>query len=408
MRFRWEATLPALLAFGLCGCGDQPLPPVGKGGGTCLDPNKLAFPTGDYSLHAPGKVTARSASMPLVTWMPTDSVQAFFGTRNVKLVLSQEKKLYLVSWETGNPDVLELSQGDEMPDLTSGDISSPLFSPDGNWITFAAGQGAQGFIEDIRNPLQPSWRVPLSIEAAQGYVTADPHWVTRNGRPWIYFANTEEPVKYIGTCGQFEGHTYRLAMMNDSTLDSLQTTGLPGAFRGGLSRDGVWAGTAYSPAGLFNTSDSLPPILISSPHQKCNPSMNPFPAGSLNSDFLMLLGFGGPAEQYRTPVDTLMEGVHENLWIHDQDDLILWRGKLPDSSHYYWEKPEWSAHPRFATAVAARKGEELVPLHCDLYAVKIPDLSNARRDTLYQAEGYFQLGKGAFGDGTYTHLWVGP
>jgi hypothetical protein len=401
---RLAAAVAAFACLALTGCGDQPLPPLPTGG-NCIDPFDLGYPEGDYSSHAAKRVTLAPATFPGVQWLPADSVQAFFGTRRVRLVVAQGQSLYLVSWETGNPDVYRLSQGDEMPDLTPGELSSPLFSPDGKWVTFAAGQGAQGFVLKVENPAQAGWRIPLSVD---GYVTADPHWVSSQGRQWIYFASTEEAIDYNLNCQQFPGSTYREMLVNDSTLDSLQVTGLPGAFRGGLSRDGAWAGTAYSPAALFKPGTSpASAILLAGGHQKCNPSMNPFAAGSPNTDFLMLLGFGG-SESYHTPAGILHEGLHENLWIHDKNDMIVWQGRLPDALHYLWDKPEWSTHPLYASAVAARTGEEALNLSCDLYSIKLPDLSQARRDTLHQAAGYLRLGKGAFGRGTYTHLWVEP
>jgi hypothetical protein len=402
--FRCAAWIAGTFAAVLTGCGDQALPPLTQNA-NCLDANELAYPEGEYSSHESKRVSFAPATLPGVQWLPADSVQAFFGTRKVRLAIAQGQSLYLVSWETGNPSVYRLSQNDEMPDLTPGYLSSPLFSPDGKWIAFAAGQGAQGFVLNVEDPSRASWRIPLSTE---GYVTADPHWVTRDGTPWVYFASTEEAVDYHSGCGQFPGYTYRQVLKNDSALDSLQTTGLPGAFRGGFSKDGVWAGTAYSPAALFNRETPLAaPIVLAGGHQKCNPSMNPFAAGAPNSDFLMLLGFGGNVD-YHTPVGVLREGLHENLWVHDRDDKIVWQGRLPDSVHYLWDKPEWSTHPLFASAVAARTGEETLDLNCDLYSVKLPDLSQARRDTLHQAAGYLKLGKGLFGRGTYTHLWVEP
>jgi hypothetical protein len=402
MQFLHRAGVLALACLALTGCGDKMLPPL-PSQNNCIDPLVLAYPEGDYSSHEARRVQFVPASLPGVQWLPADSVAAFFG--KVRLAVAQGQNLYLVSWETGNPDVYRLSQQDEMPDLSPGDLSSPLFSPDGNWIVFAAGQGSQGFALNVKNPAQPGWRIPLSVE---GYITSDPHWVSKEGRQWVYFASTEEAIDYNVSCGQFPGYTYRQVLKNDSTLDSLQATGLPGAFRGGFSKDGAWAGTAYSAAALFNReTPSAFPIVLAGGHQKCNPSMNPFPAGSPNADFLMLLGFGG-SENYVTPLGVLHEGLHENLWIHDKNDKIVWQGRLPDALHYLWDKPEWSTHPLFASAVAARISEDGSDLNCDLYSVKLPNLAQAGRDTLYQAAGYLKLGKGAFGRGTYTHLWVEP
>jgi len=373
-----------------------------------MDPNALSEPDGFFSGHEPKRIQLREVPVPGVTWAPIESVEAFFGKRDVRLVFSQLEKLYLVSWESGAARSWELSQGDETPDFYAPTyIPSPLFSPDGKWVTYATDQGYQGFVMNVENPALPSWRLPLSA-GGLFYNTADPHFVTRSGSnavEWIYFANTDGQVDFIDRCGAFDGYTYRVALMNDSTLDSLQPTGLPGAFRGGISRDGYWAGTTYGETGLFDTRDSLPPRLLAGRAQKCNASMNPFPTGSLNTDFLMLLAFGGT---YQSPLGPIQEAQHENLWIYSKEDLAVWRARTPGAGYYRWNKPEWSTHPRFASAVAARKGEEGQSWNCDLFSVKLPDLANARRDTLYEAEGNLALGKGRFSEGTYSHLWIKP
>ncbi len=393
-------------ALGLVACNSQPTSPP-PSTSTCLDADSLYPPEGVPSQHKAEKISFRPAAMAGITWAPGDSVSAFFGSSSVRLVVAQATSLFLIEWgSTGAPQVYELDQGDESPTGGLANFSNPQFSPDGNWIAYSAQQGAQGFALNVASPSASSWRIPLSTT---GYYTADPHWLVRNGKPWIYFDNTENTVGYTAACAQFDGHTYRVALENDSTIDSLQTTGLPGIFRGGLSRDGVWAGTAYSPAGLYNTTTpTVPPILLAGQQQKCNPSMNPFPAGSVNADFLMLLGFGGSGIEYHTPIDSLTEAEHQNLWIHDKQDLIIWQGKLPDASRYYlWDKPRWSTDPLFATSVTERPNESQTS-DCDLYAVKLPDLTSASRDTLYQAQGYLRLGSGGFNTGTYSHLWVGP
>jgi hypothetical protein len=138
--------------------------------------------------------------------------------------------------------------------------------------------------------------------------------------------------------------------------------------------------------------------------QQCNPSMNPYEPGSTHSDYMMILGFGGT--DYRL-VDgkTFVEGLHQNLWIYNRNDKIVWRAVRPDSSVYMrWDKPEWSTHPQYATAVAIHLDGEVG----DMYVVKIGDLANATEDTLALAQGYLKIGEGGFNSDVYSHLWVAP
>jgi hypothetical protein len=69
-----------------------------------------------------------------------------------------------------------------------------------------------------------------------------------------------------------------------------------------------------------------------------------------------------------------------------------------------FDKPEWSTHPDFATAILLQKATE----DGDLYAIRIGDLANADEGKLNQAQAYLKLGAGGFTSDSYSHMWVAP
>ena len=180
----------------------------------------------------------------------------------------------------------------------------------------------------------------------------------------------------------------------------MQVTGIDGAYRGGLSKDGRWAGTTYLTSTLFD-AESKGTVVLAGGRQQCNPSMNPFPSGGPHTDYMMILAFGGTYGSVSGPVS---EGLHENFWIYNKADKIVWQGRRPDEKFYLrWDKPEWSTHPRYATAVALPIGDEN---NGDLFVVKIGDLAEAKTDTVAQAQGYLKIGSGSFNSDSFSHLWV--
>jgi len=133
--------------------------------------------------------------------------------------------------------------------------------------------------------------------------------------------------------------------------------------------------------------------------------MNPYPPTALHTDYMMILAFGGEPAYNLINGDSVTEGLHENLWIYNKNNKIVWRAKRPDENLYErYDKPEWSTHWDYATAIALRKGSG----DGDLYVVKIGDLMNAEEGKLNEAEAYLKIGIGGFDSDTYTHLWVEP
>jgi len=200
--------------------------------------------------------------------------------------------------------------------------------------------------------------------------------------------------------------------MGDTAVDSLQPTGMPGAFRGGVSPGG-WAGTTYSTTGLkslvrgdkelWKFDSKQPTQLLAGGQQKCNASMNPFPANNLHPDYMLLLAFGG---EYQSVTGTVKEALHENLWVYNSKNKIVAQVKRPDSLNYrLWDKPEWSTHARYATAVANPMSELD---NCDLFIIDLGDLQLHSENNLAQAQATFRLASGGLTRGSYTHLWVSP
>lgn len=401
-KFRALILSAAVLVLGSCedpGTGSVTLVPA-----PCADPDSISLPRLSRTVHTrPDTVNGKTTTLEGVTWASGAAVEEFFGTRDIKFVFTINPHMYLVTYETGEANVTLISSGDEALGGGEGNINSPLFSPDGRKIAYAGTvRGKPAFIREAVSGEGDAKRVPLDPKA---HPTADPHWYQEDGKTFVYFSTLSGLVEYNADCQQLFGGTYRVEVREDLTVDSIRATGLPGAFRGGLSKDGNWAGTSYANSALFDKSNSKI-HLLGGEAQQCNSSINPFPAGSRNMDYLMILAFGGPTSYSTIDGSKAQEQLHENLWIYNKDDKIVWQAKRPDSTYKRYDKPEWSTHPDFATAVAIKCEEP--GCEGDLFAVRIGDLANAVEDTVMQARDYLKLGTTRFTSESYSHLWVAP
>jgi hypothetical protein len=393
------AAITTPLFLGSCeqeGAGPTTLPPA-----ICEDAEVLRLPRFSVTAHRSADTTfqGKTASIEGATWASGAAVEEFFGTRNIRMVFTIHPNMYLLTYETGEAHVTLISHGDESIGKAKGTINSPLFSPDGKKIVFAGSStGKPAFIQEVE-PGEAT--VKRAILDPKAHVTADPHWHIEGGKTYIYFATIAGLVKYAPDCGQIAGSTYRIEVSDDLKVDSIRLSGIAGAYRGGISKDGNWSGTSYASSALYNRATGQT-HLIERNEQQCNPSMNPFPIGSLHMDYMMILAFGG-ADYTTIDGSPAREELHENLWIYNKDGKIVWRAKRPDTSYTRYDKPEWSTHPNFATSVA---------LDCegcggDLFAVKIEDLANAPEDTVKLAKAFLKIGGGyRFTSETYSHLWV--
>jgi hypothetical protein len=194
-----------------------------------------------------------------------EQVQQFFGTTRFRFVYTLPSKtgmLYYLDYSAaGDPTPVPLAKpaGKE-----SWYCSSPLISPDGNWVTYHcfvnSSQG--GYYSSYIQRLQPGSKAILIADAA-----SDPHW-------WVDPFTREYYIVYAVTTGEYfceydfsdpvieatgEAGATKKQHLNGSWMDGPEHMGgllldkdsapytlirLP--FKGGLSRDGYFLSTAYS------------------------------------------------------------------------------------------------------------------------------------------------------------------
>jgi hypothetical protein len=397
-----SAQFLALLMLAGCQSGDGPVAPPDI---ACVDASVLKLPRFSITKHGhPVRMHGKLAAPAGVTWAKGDSVAAFFGGKPAKLVFVLNHDMYLVAYDAaGQPTITLISHNDEGSDSSTGSINSPLFSPDGNRIVFAGTTlGKPAFIQDVPAGEAEGWRIVVDQNTPRrAHVTADPHWHSEGGKTWIYFGTLSGLVRYDDKCDYLDGATYRTEVTGDTTTGPIEVTGIPGAYRGGISKDGKWVGTSYATSALFDMETKKTTVLAGGA-QQCNPSMNPYAPGSLHMDYMMILAFGG---KYPTVTgDSVTEGLHQNLWIYNNKNQIVWRANRPDTTKYLrWDKPEWSTHPNFATGVCLPYNDER---NGDLIVVKVGDLSNASEDSVRAPQAYLKIGQGNFNSDSYSHLWV--
>ncbi len=371
----------------------------------CDDASVLRMSGISGTLHKhPLQLRGESVTLDDVKWASGDSVKAFFGGRDVKLVCTRGKDLYLVVWHDGEPSITRISHDDEGLAGKSGLIISPLISPDGKRVAFnGSTRGKPTFVQDLAEGDAPVWRTPLDPRAR---VMSDPHWHVEDGKTFIYFATLNAVVNYSDRCDQIQGSTYRVEIKGDTSIGAFETTGIRGAYRGGISRDGNFAGTSYAATAIYDKLLDSTSLLLPG-QQQCNPSMNPYPAGSKHADYMMVLAFGGVKYPLVTG-GTITEGLHENLWIYNKHNQIVWQAERPNTSVYeLFDKPEWSTDPNFATATLMRRSDE----KSDIVVVRISDLADAEEGELHKArigQDYLLLATGGFNRDSFTHLWVAP
>jgi len=398
--------LPSLMATWILlfviACVDQGTEPVTIPPIPCEDGSVVTLPRFSVSVHKKWEKVRGEVmtSIPGATLANEDSVRAFFGGKEVKLVFVINRTMYLVVYGKSGKSITKISHDDEGLNGAVGSINSPLFSPDGKKIVFAGtSRGKPTFVLDAVEGNAEAIRLPLDPKA---HVLADPHWYINGDSTFIYFATLAGLVNYSDNCKQILGSTYKVPLLSDTLAGNLTVTGILGAYRGGISKDGNWVGTSYATSAIYDRKNRSLQILANG-DQQCNPSMNPYPAGSKHMDYMMILAFGG---KYNTITgDSVTEGLHENLWIYNYKNQIVWQAKRIDETYYLrYDKPEWSTHPNYATAVALRREDE----NGDLFVIQIGDLANQSEGKLNQVQGYFKIISGGLNSDSYSHLWVEP
>ncbi len=409
---------------GLLGCSqDEPCPyyhlQCGETGSGAVGPNTQP------DSRIPKRIgTTEESPEGVSLTATTGALRAFLGTDSFKLVVGTGKRLYLLlpgSDAAAPLRSIRIDRGDEGPNGGAGWPNEPLFSPDGKWVAYAGDFAAQSKVVSFVRQASAGmgWRVPLVRENDRA---AHPHWYREGGDLRLYVTDLAGTVSWNATANSLAGGTFMADFLDSAVSGFVPATvggaSLPGAFKGGISKDGKWVGTSYQTSILFETSSKKATILNQG-IQQCNPSMNPFASGS-NTDYMLILGFGGavPVPTLEGPVN---EGQHEHLWVWSKDDKAVWSAALPNVAPHSssevpgivyteWQRPEWSTHPDFATALAKREdtpdGEGY-----DLVVVKMGEAAGALqthdRAATMERGPVLRIATGKITSSDWSHLWVG-
>jgi hypothetical protein len=416
------ACLGAVTLF--VGCSSEP--PCPYYNASCKDAPAAGSPTSPVTADRnPGRfATTDETPNGIVLSTSTGAIRTFVGSDSFKLAIGVGKRLYLLLPESDTskpPRCVRIDRGDEGPSGNAGWPNEPLFSPDGRWLAYAGDFVAQSQTASfVREAVAGSgWRVPV---VRSGDRATNPHWRKEGSDLWLYVTDVAGTASWNASTKTVSGGTYRARFL-DSGISSFSAAtvngvAIPGSFKGGISLDGKWVGTSYQPSILFETESGKSTVLNNG-IQQCNPSMNPFASGG-NTDYMMILGFGG-AIPVPTLTGNINEGQHEHLWIWSKDDKAVWGAALPNVaphaatevpgvSYSEWQRPEWSTHPDFATALAKRSGTPDGEGY-DLILVKLGasggELAAHNRTTMLERGPVLRLATGNFFSSDWSHLWVG-
>jgi len=279
---------------------------------------------------------------------PRDSVQAFFGTRNVKVIFSEsDKGLYLIDFSS-----------DEEPSAVQtnahSDAKLPVLSPDGAWSAYA-----NNTTGEFSGSISSSWLIelPSGTPIIISDTASVPRFVKNNSVPTVVYATcSKNSYDYEAYTWQSCGEMITAAYNGGSFIrDTLYKNG---SFLGGLSYDEAYFAHAEARvfAFLFNihsdtTGDILPlHCLEGKSLQACNSSIS---SSQIFTDAVMYFDFGtgGAPEELGSAWRQ-----HERIFISRSDGNIYRQYEKPeitmDSSvrSWEWNYPEWSNHPYFAIA----------------------------------------------------------
>lgn len=358
---------------------------------------------------------AESVETPM-QYASTGAIRSFLGKTNFKIAFTRKSHLYLMLPGTSDaaaPRVLMVDRGDEGQGNGLGDPSSPAFSDDGSWLAFAGDYLSQGNTRSFVVPADSTLRAARAVVSRASGQFLEPRWHAENGTVWLYGVDRQMST-WSASDSTVNGGTYRVSFeggnLGSVTSATVRGRSVPGAFKGGISRDGRWMATSYGTSVLWNTVDNVR-YLLNSGAQQCNPSINPYDsATTVHGDYYMILGFGGS-----TPVPTVdgkgvVEGQHEHLWIWNHANKAVWKADLP-SGYEEWQRPRWSTHPDFATALAKRAGSGDIGNY-DLFLVKIDKdsaLSTGDESSLQSSVGLLRLAWNtdvSFASRDWSHMWV--
>jgi hypothetical protein len=160
----------------------------------------------DTSLHLPDSTTYDENGLADVA-----SIEAFFGTKNVKFSYSLKEEagmaLFIVDYSKVNPAPVKLTKPEGKDKYR---IESALFSPDGNWVAYNTYENPFQYAAYIQST---AGAVPLLVSAT----ASDPHWFQHpQNENELYVTYVEIP----------DGKGYKvIEQLDDATLLETGTAG---------------------------------------------------------------------------------------------------------------------------------------------------------------------------------------
>lgn len=317
----------------------NPLVTAGSLAITCIMLGSCDFP------YRPQEFVAPTPPVPLYTFIPQSALRAFVGTTNVKIVFCRTATGAAVYYVDYNDSTLPVNKL-KMPAGYGGYPSSPLLSPDGQWVVYFVFNGPTDCAAFVQK-LDPN-ADPVKVG---GVFATDPHWWKdpSDNSLYIIYSDLFNPLQLTATTGN---STFKQKVNLSGTTPMLVGAAQNIAdkpMNGGLSKDGRYLCTGYNDAAFYNTGNGEL-IRIDTGLQTCNPSMT-YDTTADSTPRMMFLCFSGV--QNLNGLGSLADvavNQHEYIFVVDTLNTVQWYMQKLDG-YGEWQDPEWSNNPGFAAAL---------------------------------------------------------
>jgi hypothetical protein len=326
----------------------------------------------DYNLpYRPEQFIPPQLSVPLTS---RDMIRDFLrlSTYDFKFAFTRkaDRSIYVVDFsrietgrggESASPKVFRFK--------TEGTPDSPLFSSDGEWITYFVRLSATSQKPYIRKIGDNSASIEI---ASQG---TDPHfWRDSAGGLYVIYSNKYQvSLNELPNLTGYATFRQRIDPDDGAKIASAEVL-VSRPFNGGLSKEGRYLCTGYSDGALYDLADSTLYRInyeeASGGMQICNPSISP---DSAHSDWMLFLPFAGTQKLdfSEMPSSPGMIKTHEYMFIVDKENKVRWQRTFP-AGYFQWQDLEWTNDFNFVIALAKVTSSESDTRH-DCFLVRQSD-----------------------------------
>lgn len=331
-----------------------------------------ALLTCDYSLpYRPGQFVPPTLSVPIAS---RDMVRDFLKKTDYRFKFAFTRKsdqsIYIVDFSgSPSPRVYRF--------VSNGQPDSPLFSPDGQWITWFVRLSATTQKVYVRSISDGSAAVEI---AAQG---TDPHF-WEDSLKNLFVVYSDKYQVSLNELPAIQGYaTYRQKVDPATGQKSGSREVLAEKpFNGGLSEDGRYLCTGYSDGALYDLVERrlhrINYDAASGGMQICNPSIAP---DSAHRDWMLFLPFAGTQKLDFSEVEAVlgMIRMHEYLFVVDKENKVRWQRTYP-AGYHQWQDPEWTNDFNYIVALAKVTANESDTRH-DCFLIRQSDHAVLRLTT---------------------------